>query len=407
MQYKLQFDLGVIGLGPSGLKAAQTAKKLGKSVVAFEKNKIGGTCLNLGCVPTKAILHGAKTGKTWKEIISHKNSVVEKLNKAVEKDLSNRGITVVNEEAFLETIQRNASCIIKTKNAEYPVKEIIVASGSKPKELADLPFDGTFILSSDNILNLETLPKSILIVGSGAIGIEWARIMNLMGVDVTVVEAAPSLLPSSDVDIQRRIARIFKMKKIKFYTETTAKADGSDIILSNGETLRPGIVLVAAGREKVLPKGECKNVIGDAGDKTSLAHSGTHQAICEIERIFKNKNRSFDNTEVPAVVYGEPEIASIGLREQDLTDLENYKIYNLPVAYLPKAWCDECTEGFVKLISKDDFIVGAHIISKEASAMITQIAIAMKAKMTITELKKVIFPHPTYSEGIFEALENA
>lgn len=393
------WDLAIIGLGPAGLKAAQLAASYGKSVIAFEKNKVGGTCLNVGCIPTKAIIHAASTGKSWEEMMTFKNSTVEKLNKAVEKDLINRGIKIVYETASVK------DGAVFANGEKYVAKNIIIATGSFSRELEGLLYDEDFVLNSDDILKLEKLPKNIAIIGSGAIGIEWARIFNTLGVDVTVVEAAQALLPSADKDVQKRIERIFKMKKIKFYINTTAKRENRTLVLSNNETLTPDIVLVAAGREKVVLDGGII-IIGDANGESMLAHSATHQAIAAIEKIFKSGNSTFNSVQVPSVIYGEPEIASIGVREQDLSDTENYKIYNLPIAYLPKAWCDEQIEGFIKIITKDGQILGAHIISKEASALITQIAIAMHAKMSTDELRKVIFPHPTFSEGIFEALEN-
>lgn len=407
----MAYDIGIIGLGPAGHKMALLALKNGLSVVCFEKNFVGGTCLNVGCIPTKSILHDSEASfeKNWLEILERKNKIVEKFQKAVEKDLQNKGAVVIFAEASVEKCAEKI--IIKSGEQNFEVQNLIIATGSKPQQIEGLKCDGEFLLNSNQVYNLNELPKSIAIVGSGAIGIEWARIFNNLGVETTIIEKAQALLPTSDIDVSKRLERIFKMKKIKFHLNCEIeRIEKKELHLTNGQIITPDKVLIAIGRSKVeieLPNNPHIFKIGDANCGPMLAHNATAQAKMVFEHIFNGKKiTEIKNSTIPTVVYGNPEIASIGEIEQNLTN-KNYKVYSQQIASLPKAHCDLNTEGFVKIIS-DEFgkILGAHIISKEASAMIVQIAIAMKAEMSIDELKEVIFPHPTLSEGILEALEN-
>ncbi len=406
-----KFDLGIIGGGPAGYTAALHAKNSGLSVVLFEKDKVGGVCLNRGCIPTKTILHSAELYEElkcaeelgihienfsvdFKQVVKRKDAVVEKLRKGLELSLKNSGVMVVNTEASPVSEHQ-----IKADNKIYECHKILMATGSKPRELENLKFDHKFILNSDDILDLTELPESILIVGSGAIGTEWARIFSAFGVSVTVVEAAEHLLPLADVEISKRLERIFKTKKIKFYTSTTVeKIDGQNIQLSNGELITPEKVLVAAGRD-INSKEQIHGItyIGDACGEIQLAHFAIKQAIAEVQGI------KFEKTLVPSVVYGCPEIAWIGKREQDL-EKDSYEKAIMLISALGKSHCDNCSEGIIKILVQNDQIIGAHIISKEASSLIQQILIAMQNNISIEKLKEICYAHPTYSEGIFECL---
>lgn len=409
------YDLGIIGGGPAGYTSAFQARAKGMSVVLFEKNEIGGVCLNRGCIPTKAILHSAELYEEMKsaqdlginaenlsfdysKVVERKDKIVEKLRKSLALSLKNAGVMVVNSEA---TIATNSSAVglekVVADGETYECKKIIVATGSKPRDFEGLRFDHEFILSSDDILELKTLPKSIVIIGSGAIGIEWARILSAFDVDVTVVEMAEHLLPLADIEVSKRVERIFKTKKIKFYTSNgVEKIENRQITLKSGEVLTPELVLLATGRTP-QPIENCNICIGDACGKIQLAHFAIKQAIAQIREV------EFDETLVPSVVYGCPEIAWVGKREQDLEE-GNYQKSNLLISALGKSHCDNCSDGFIKLLVQNGKIVGAHIVAKEASALIQEITIAMQNNITIDDLKKVCFAHPTYSEGIFESL---
>lgn len=410
-----QFDLGIIGGGPAGYTAAFQARSKGLSVVLFEKDKVGGVCLNRGCIPTKAILHSAELYEEMKsatelgitaenlsfdysKVVERKDKIVEKLRKSLELSLKNSGVVVVNAEAKIpsHTVKNGENQVFANEEI-YECKKIITATGSKPRDFDGLRFDHKFILSSDDILNLKTLPKSIVIIGSGAIGIEWARILSAFDVEVTVVEMADHLLPLADIEVSKRVERIFKSKKIKFYTSNgVEKIENQNVTLKSGETLTPELVLLATGRTP-QPIENCDICIGDACGKIQLAHFAIKQAVAEIANIEFNENL------VPSVVYGCPEIAWIGKREQDLEE-GNYKKSNILISALGKSHCDNCSDGFIKLLSQNGKIVGAHIVSKEAASLIQEITIAMQNNIAIDDLKKVCFAHPTYSEGIFECL---
>lgn len=410
-----QFDLGIIGGGPAGYTVAFQARSKGLSVVLFEKDKVGGVCLNRGCIPTKAILHSAELYEEMKsatelgitaenlsfdysKVVGRKDKIVEKLRKSLELSLKNSGVVVVNAEAKIPShTMKNGENQVFANGEIYECKKIITATGSKPRDFDGLRFDHKFILSSDDILNLKTLPKSIVIIGSGAIGIEWARILSAFDVEVTVVEMADHLLPLADIEVSKRVERIFKSKKIKFYTSNgVEKIENQNVTLKSGETLTPELVLLATGRTP-QPIENCDICIGDACGKIQLAHFAIKQAVAEIANIEFNENL------VPSVVYGCPEIAWIGKREQDLEE-GNYKKSNILISALGKSHCDNCSDGFIKLLSQNGKIVGAHIVSKEAASLIQEITIAMQNNIAIDDLKKVCFAHPTYSEGIFECL---
>lgn len=408
----MEFEYGIIGGGPAGYTAGMMLARAGKSVVIFEMDKLGGTCLNRGCIPTKSMLHSSelyreitqKSGEIGLEVdiksfdfakvLEKRDKTVDKIRKSLELAVKNSGAKVVYAKA--DVLDKNT---IVAGEEEYKVEKIVVAAGSKPREVKGLAFDGKFILSSDDVLKIENLPKSVLIVGSGAIGIEWARIFSNFGVEVTIVEMAEHLIPLADIDVSKRVERIFKQRKIKFYLNDCVEVIDNDVVtLRSGVALEPDFILSAVGRVPVNPFDGVETVIGDSCGEIQLAHYAIHQAkrlACGVEY---NKNL------IPAVIYGEPEIAWVGLREQDCG--EDCNSVTLPITALGKSWCDDSTDGFIKLIVKNGIIVGAHIVSKEASALIHEVLIAMQNNITVEDLKRTCFAHPTYSEGIFDLLMN-
>src|SRR5574344_684317 len=295
------FDLGIIGGGPAGYTVALNAKSEGLSAVLFEMDEVGGTCLNKGCIPTKAILHSAQMFKDMKnstnlginaenvtvdfqKVMERKNEIVLKLRKMLELSIKNSGTTVIKSHA--EIIADNK--IRDNERNIYNCKKIIVAVGAKPREIKGLEFDNKQILSSDDILNLENLPKSITIIGSGAIGIEWARIFSNFGVETTIVEMAEHLLPIADIEVSKRLERIFKVEKVKFYLNNCVeKVEKSEhnvkLTLKTGEEVTSECILVGVGREINHFENHKAIVLGDASRGIQLAHFAIKQAFEEIK----------------------------------------------------------------------------------------------------------------------------
>lgn len=437
------FDIGIIGAGPAGYTAAIRASQKGLKVVLFEKRDIGGTCLNRGCIPTKTIMHCAKLYKEmqncakfginaenisfdYSKVHERQVTVAEKIRKSLTSLIKSYGIEIVEEEAIIENEH-----LIKTKNGSYEVKNIIIATGSKPNTIK---FNGNypegFVLTSDDILALDKLPESILIVGSGAIGVEWARILSAFNVKVSLVEMMSQLVPSADFEVSERLVRLFKKSRIEFYTSVTIdNIQGKTVTLSNGKTIEPECILLGAGRMPAIEFGNISEklqikryldvdgnfktnidnifAIGDINGKSMLAHSASKQAEDVIEYILSGKKSEFNPALVPAVIYGTPEIAWIGKTEQQLQSAGmEYKKSFYPVSALGKAYAEDKIEGFIKILATENEILGAHIISEEASALIQQIAIAMQNKLSPKNLSEVIFAHPTYSEGVLESILN-
>lgn len=406
-----KFDFGIIGSGPAGFTAALLGAEKGLKVVLFEKDKIGGVCLNKGCIPTKTIMHSAELYKDVKnaenigivandvkfdfaKVMERKNKVTEMLRNALTKNLQSKGVQIVEDEAKVI-----AEKTIEANGETYICEKIIMATGSEPKTLKGLEYDHEFILNSDDLFEMKEAPKSVVIIGAGAEGIEWARIFKDIDVDVTVIEATNKVLSIADDEVSKYVERMFKMRKIGLKLSTTVeKIENKKVTLSNGEVLEPDFVLVAIGR---IPNKQVANgkviYLGDACGQLMLANFGMYQARALMS------DTPFDNVFIPSVVYGIPEIAWIGANEQDLP-VGSYKKSVLPVRTLGKAHCDNDIDGFIKVLSYDDKIIGAHIISKEASAMIHEFAIAMQNEISIKDLHKVCFAHPTYSEGVYESI---
>lgn len=439
------YDFGIIGSGPAGYTAAIRASQLGKSVVLFEKENLGGVCLNKGCIPTKTFLHTADVYNSLKKVSNfginienysldfskaaeRKEKTVEKLRKSLEMLLKSYGIEIVYGEATIGKSEKGkGKSIIAPEDKVYECANVLIATGAQPKGVGGFEFDHEFILSSDDVLNLTILPKKVLIVGSGAIGIEWARIFSSFGTEVTIVEIADKLLPLADFEISQRLERIFKMVRIKMFLSTSIKGiNDKKVTLSSGEILEPDFVLFATGRKPyaggiVIPpyntnssplkdEGDCSlltahcSLIGDCSGGVQLAHFASHQGVQVVNNIVLGEE--IKEFLVPSVVYGSPEIAWVGKCEQDLI-VENvqFKKSTFPISALGKAHADGDIEGFIKVLADDGgSILGAHIIGAEASALIHQISIAMENGVKVKNLKHCCFAHPTYSEGVYEAL---
>ena len=435
------YDLAIIGLGPAGLEAAQIAIKNNLNVIAFEKKELGGTCLNVGCIPTKSILYTSQLLKeiqessnlginmfsspsySWQTILDRKIEIVNKFNKLLNTTIS-KNLTLIKAKAEININYNNLE--IYADDNVYQAKNILICTGSSPIELPGLPFDGNFVINSDDLFNMQDLPKKITIVGSGAIGLEWAKILSDLGVQVKLIEKAPTLAPLLDIELQKRIERILKQNKIEYYKNDYITSVSNDLVtLNSGCAFDTDCILIAIGRKPNLPSitisgcmekyklkaekdGSCdiENlfIVGDAQGQSMLAHSASYQARSIMNKILFNK--PIKNKPIPSVIYITPEIASVGLREQDIKNKEEYTIKKILVSAIAKSWCDNAADGLVKLIIKDNLIVGGHIVSKEASALISIINIFIEQKISINEIEDMIFPHPSFSEIIQEVIKN-
>ena len=406
------YDYGIIGSGPAGLTASFIAAKQGFSVILFEKEELGGVCLNKGAIPTKTILNSVELYKEIKnlkelgievsdvklnlsKIMERKDEVIEKLKKHFEKEIDEHNITFIKKEAHL--IDEHT---IECDGNQYKCSKVIAATGSTPKPFRNLDFDHKFILNSEDLLNITEVPEKVVIIGAGAEGVEWARIFNAMGTEVTIAEKTSRLIHEADIEISKELEKIFKEQGIKTYLSTDLDhIKDKKVTLSNGEIIEPDFVLIAIGRHVTRFDNDNNNItyLGDAYGSLMLATFASYQARALVSDIV------FDNVFVPSVVYGTPEIAWIGANEQDLPNGSYDKVV-YPLNKLAKANCDNQTEGFVKILTYQGYIIGAHIIGKEASALIHEFAIAMQNNIKVSELKKVCFAHPTYSEAVYESI---
>lgn len=437
---KIISEIAIVGAGPAGYALAIKLAQNNISVTLFEKDKVGGTCLNKGCIPTKSILHNTNLINKSKslekfgininndnfdfsKIVQIKDSTVDKLNKSLSLLLKSYDIKIINEN-----VTKLKKGLVISQNYECECKKIVIATGTKPAQINGFDVDNEFIYNSDGILNLGKLPKSIAIIGSGAIGIEWSRIFSDLGVEVTLIETMEKVLPVADEDVSSRVERLLKKKRVKIEKGTKVNnIINKELILSNGKTLTPDIVLLAIGRTPILPQSDfdfktnrnylivdsnfmtnIENIyaIGDINGKSMLAHSATHQAIELAQYFISGTSPKFTQKSIPSVIYGTPEVAWFGTTEDNcIKEKINYKKVLFPISAVGKAHTDEEIDGFVKiLIDENEMILGSSIVAPEASALLMQPLIAKENNLTYKSILKSIFPHPTFSEAIFEAI---
>jgi len=442
------FDVAVLGGGPGGYVAAIRAAQLGKKTVLIEKDTVGGTCLNRGCIPTKALLHSAEvyhTVKTaaefgidvadasfdYKRIASRKNAIVKKLTGGVGFLVKNAGATLVSGEGKLtdaHTIAVNGETI-KAEN-------IIIATGSAPARLPIPGIDTEGVINSDGVLSLEACPESLVVIGGGVIGIEFATLFHTFGKKVTVIEMMESILPGIDEEISASMERLLKKKGIEIVTGAKVlglrKENGVTCEYEkNGEkkTASAETCVVAVGRKPVTAdigleaagvktqggfievdeamRTSVPNIyaIGDLTGKVQLAHVASAQGLVAAANI-AGGNKKMHYGIIPSCIYTHPEIASVGLTEKQAREKGlSIKLGKFPVSANGKSMVMGDAEGFVKIISeaKTGEILGAHMMAPRATDMITEFSVLMKAEGTIDELSDTIHPHPTVSEMIMEA----
>lgn len=443
----------VIGAGPGGYVAAIRAAQLGAEVTVVEKSEVGGTCLNTGCIPTKTLLASVEVLSLIKEaatfglnvgeatpdlaqMLSRKEKIVGQLRQGIEYLFKNKKIMLIKGKAKI--LEPGKVEIVKEEGSreELPADKIIMATGSESAKPSLFPFDGERIITSQEALSLEKIPESLLIVGAGAIGVEFACIFAALGTEVTIMEMLPQVLPSEDTEIARELEKQLKRKKIKIHTGTKIKAVASrqssvHSLLSSGEKIETEKVLVAVGRklsserlglEKVGIKTEKGRIVvnkrletslagiyavGDVVGGTLLAHKASSEGIVAAENA-SGLDAVMDYQIIPSCIFTRPEVASVGLTEQRAREAgHEVRIGKFPFRALGKAQAIGRVEGMIKIVAEaqSDEILGIHIIGPQATDLIAEGVLAMKMEVTAEELGNTIHAHPTLSEGIMEAAQ--
>ena len=457
------YDLIVIGSGPGGYVAAIRAAQLGMSVAVVEKDpKFGGTCLHRGCIPTKALLHTASMLEEIKKASNigiqvdapeldlkkahaYKNGVVNKNAKGIEflfkknkiKGIQGFGCLVgPNHVEVTSTSDDDASKVV------LEGKHILIATGSVPRAIPVAPTDGVKVIDSDHALQLDHVPKSMVVLGAGAVGTEFASIFSAFGSQVTLVEMLPRLLPIEDEEVSSELRRAFRKRKIEVMTDTKlVKVEPNDdgvLLALEREGLSTGlaaeVLLVAVGRAPVskdlgledlgvvLDRGYIEvnafmqtavphiYAIGDVVNTPWLAHVASSEGILAAEHMAGQEVEGVNYDLVPSCTYCEPEVASVGMTEAQARE-KGYEVEvgKFPFSALAKAGILGQTEGFVKIVrdTKYDELLGVHIIGAHATDLIAEACVAMRVESTTEELFRTMHAHPTLSEAVMEAAHAA
>ena len=457
------YDLIVIGSGPAGYVGAIHASQCGLSVALIEKKPwLGGTCLNVGCIPTKAILHSALMFDKAKKLASYgvissgdgsfkldftqvmkrKDDIVSQVNGGVSFLMKKNKIDVFRGHG--QILQKDKVEVIDKDGQKQVLatKNILLASGSRVRHLPHIKPDGQDIMTSDEILFIDKVPESLVIVGGGVIGCEFASAFGRFGSQVTIVEAAPSIVPNEDFETVQELTKALKKQNCDILVNTKVKSlvskGGSVELLLEGETT-PRIfkkALLSVGRapnveniglEKVGISLDEKGFIpvdlrtyqtkitsiyaaGDIIFTPQLAHTGSAEAMFAADIIAGKKRTPIDYKSNPGAIYTYPEIASIGDTEQALKAKNvPYKVGKFPFSAMAKARIDDATEGFVKILTDVKYgeILGVHIVHAKASEMIAEFVLGKNLETTIDEVSHAIHPHPTLSETLMEAAHAA
>lgn len=455
----MKYDVIVLGSGPGGYVTAIRASQLGLKVAVVEKENLGGICLNWGCIPTKALLksaqvfdylkHASDYGLTIKEfdkdfgaVISRSRGVAEGMSKGVQFLMKKNKIEVIYGTGKVKTGKKVAITDADGKTSEISADHIIIATGARSRELPNLPQDGKKVIGYRQAMTLPEQPKSMIVVGSGAIGVEFAHFYNSMGTEVTIVEFMPNVVPVEDEDISKQFERSLKKSGIKVMTNSsvekldtsgngvkatvkTAKGEEvleADIVLSavgiksNIENIGLEEVGIATDRDKILVNDYYQTnipgyyAIGDVVPGQALAHVASAEGILCVEKIAGLHVEPIDYGNVPGCTYATPEIASVGLTEKAAKE-KGYelKIGKFPFSASGKAKAAGTPDGFVKVIfdAKYGEWLGCHMIGAGVTDMIAEAVVARKLETTGHEILKAIHPHPTMSEAVMEAVADA
>lgn len=451
-----KFDVVIIGGGPGGYVAAIRAAQLKLKVALVEKEHLGGICLNWGCIPTKALLRvaevlhtcqhadqfGISVGKVsfdLAKMVKYSREVSQKLAKGVAGLMKKNGVKVFEGHARLA----GKGEIVIDKKQRILGNNIIIATGARPRELPSIKFDGKLIWNYKHAMTPDKLPKSLLVVGSGAIGVEFASFYNMLGVEVTIMEILPQILAQEDAEVAALARKVFEKRgikilsktevlqtvssgdhvKVKFRDESGKTHDGKfdrvisavgvvanteDLGLENTKVkVERGIIKINAYLETDEPK---VFAIGDVASAPWLAHKASHEGILCVEKIAGLKVHPMKRENIPACTYSYPQIASVGLTETAAREKhKDIKVGRFPLYANGKAIALGETEGFVKTIfdPKTGELLGAHLIGAEVTEMIQGYTIAKTMEGTEAELMHTIFPHPTISESMHESVLDA
>ncbi|MCB0570298.1 MAG: dihydrolipoyl dehydrogenase [Phaeodactylibacter sp.] len=453
-----KFDLIVIGSGPGGYVAAIRASQLGMNVAVVERESVGGICLNWGCIPTKALLKSAQVFEyishasdygvqvsdakvDFKSMISRSRGVADGMSKGINFLFRKNKITVLEGNGVLARGKKVEVTDAKGNKKEYSAEHIIIATGGRAKELPSLPIDGKKIIEYRKAMSLEQQPAKMVVVGAGAIGVEFAYFYHSIGTQVTIVEfLEQGLVPREDADISKELGKVYKKKGIEVLANTSVesvdtKGKGCKVIAKDRKTgktseIECDIVLSAAG---VTPNTENigletlgiktdrgviqvdeyyrTNVpgiyaIGDVVPGPALAHVASAEGIICVEKIAGQNPQPLDYNNIPSCTYCSPEVASVGYTEQAARDAGyELKVGKFPFSASGKASAAGAKEGFVKVIfdAKYGEFLGAHLIGFNVTEMIAEVVTARKLETTGHEIIKAVHPHPTMSEAIMEA----
>jgi dihydrolipoamide dehydrogenase len=452
-----KYDLIVIGGGPAGYVGAIRAAHLGKKVACVEKERAGGTCLNWGCIPTKALLRNAELFHTmkhkagelgfafddlrfdWSKIIGRSRKVADKLAGGIEFLFKKNKVDYVRGEAAIPAAGKVQVTAADGTKSELEAANILIATGCVSRDLPGLPFNGKSVVGSREAMILDPRPKDMIVIGAGAIGVEFAYFYNAFGTTVTLVEMLPNILPIEDTEVSQALEKSFAKSGINLRIDTkviASKDYGATVEVTlekdgKQEKLSAEVCLVAIGVKPLLPGGvELKltdrgflqtdpryqtNMRGifAAGDIIGppwLAHVASWEAIQAVNGIFDPKFRPKKIETFPGCTYCQPQVASIGLTERAAKEKNlKFKIGKFPFQASGKALAVAESDGFVKLIIGEPHgeILGAHIIGNEATELIAELGLAITAELTFEDIEATIHAHPTLSESIHEAAGQA
>ena len=446
-----EYDLIVVGGGPAGYVGAIRTGQLGKKVAVVEMDRAGGTCLNWGCIPTKSLLKNAEVYQTiknhagdfglkveglsyeWDKVIGRSRKVADRLAGGIEMLFKKNKVDYIRGEAEIP----QAGTVLVTANdgkkTEHKAAKILIATGVVSREMPGFPFNGKSVIGSRQAMVLEKQPKEIIIIGAGAIGVEFAYFFNAFGSKVTIVEMMPNILPVEDTEVSQALEKSLAKQGIKILTgtkvdkaETTNKGVRLTVSGKATETLEADIALVAIGVSPLMPKGvkletdakgylktddryetSVKGIYG-AGDIIGppwLAHVASYEAVQCVEGMFAGA-KPMKVSIFPGCTYCQPQVASVGLTERAAKEKGlKFKVGKFPFMASGKALAVGESEGFVKLLvgEKHGEILGAHIIGADATEMIAELGLAISMEATYEEIVATIHAHPTLSEAVHEA----